>query len=88
MSMHARTYAGALKLANHHQARGLAERISALMTQRQDMTAAAEAAAAAAAGAGGPMAGQYLQQQGQHEDGAAAPRQQHAFTPIPFAIKR
>ncbi|GFR53167.1 hypothetical protein Agub_g15890, partial [Astrephomene gubernaculifera] len=66
---------GALTLANHHQARGLAERISALLASRQAlMEAAAPPASQAAAADAYPQ-----QQQPQQQ-----PRQHRSCTPIPF----
>ncbi|KAG2485280.1 hypothetical protein HYH03_015955 [Edaphochlamys debaryana] len=66
---------GALKIANHNQARGLAERIREFMDRRQ-----AEAEALP------PLGGGMEEQAGPYEAaaGAAAGRRGHACTPIPF----
>ncbi|GIL74869.1 hypothetical protein Vretimale_2446 [Volvox reticuliferus] len=69
---------GALTLANHHQARGLAERISVFMASRQAMLEAA-APAAAPVPQGPTGASQDPDPYGNHHQ-----RNQRSYTPIPF----
>lgn len=76
------THTGALRLANACGARALAERISAFITQRQDMEAAA--AAAAAGGAYGGPGEQLQQQQHGEENGEEGRDNANAYTPIPY----
>ncbi|KAG2451888.1 hypothetical protein HYH02_003663 [Chlamydomonas schloesseri] len=87
-----KSLSGAVAVANHHQARGLAERIAVVLEQKQAIIAANEAMAA------GVDAYAHQHQHQQHHQAAAAEQHHHvaagehqaapagrSYTPIPFA---
>eukprot|EP00198_Chlamydomonas_reinhardtii_P008883 XP_001698220.1 predicted protein [Chlamydomonas reinhardtii] len=79
-----KSLSGAVAVANHHQARGLAERIAVVLEQKQAIIAANEAMAAGA--------DPYGHHHHQHQQAAAEAAEQQqvapagrSYTPIPFA---